>query len=435
MVVATFKAMLATIGNANLPLALFHDSVALSKPPHELLPFLLESASADSLIPEGFAVAPNASVAELRASQEHNKAFERMVAFIEATSMPAITLPSDLTPTNNPVDWRSARVVLDLTCIVRDTISVAAILHTKLLMPASASQSIAEDQLFTTIVWAFKFFGDLLADMEDLLSSAGAIGVETTGVKLKTPIAIVRSWRALMVIYRNKVNEVILSLFVQVLANYTQKCRDATPTWTACFDGDKFMPQMGKKVMAGRMSQIVASHNKLHSLMLRLNDAARTIALQPRLQDHETTCESVAIAFTTMAAASTAGTVALGIDILQLSDNASGSQKARAFIEKHKNSTTAAPIPDDFWSELMAMSSLAAADDLPDDAASTIAPSRMASAAAPAPSAASSSRAPSSVASSSAPGAPGAHPPRKAKQELGTSSRSVRPIGLQRMRQ
>lgn len=125
--------------------------------------------------------------------------------------------------------------------------------------------------------------------------------------------------------------------------------------------------------MCGRMANIVKAHNSLHSLMVQLNEGAKVISLHPRLQDHESSAEAVAVALTTMSAASTAGIMALGADVLQLSNTAAGSEKAAAFVAKHKGTAAAKPIPDDFWSELVAMGSLAGGDAAPNSVAHTLA--------------------------------------------------------------
>lgn len=103
-----------------------------------------------------------------------------------------------------------------------------------------------------------------------------------------------------------------------------------------------------RKLMRDKQADLVRNHNNVHDMLGRMCVAAELLDVQPRLQVHELTNQSIAIAMNTLAKTATASVIAAGVLSLErFRADPHGAAKAADFVAKHRQKHPS--VPNAFW--------------------------------------------------------------------------------------
>lgn len=352
------KASLELVASARVALTIYHPEVVEDKPIAELMPFLLGCDIPGIVIFQDLEVSEYTTPSAFGSQFPHAMALDNLTKFAEATSLEQIVLPPALAD-HDAIPWTSASVILGIVCIVRDLISAAAYIHENLIMPAADSHKVNLKLLFSEVPQCLRIMAETLGELDTILMGPAAMSIEKSGIVLCNPLALIREWKKTMCIDRKRMLDNMLEELMHALSSSVARCTEVTPSWSAIFGNGDFNQALAARLMTSKLEPIVEAHNKLHHMLSQLNSIAKVLEVQPRLQDHPLTSETVAISLATMANSSTAAIVCLGCEVLRHQGDPSGSAKAEQFLTEHRSREPARPLPDVFWSEFEAMSSLA----------------------------------------------------------------------------
>lgn len=342
-----------------------HESIIKEKPVSDILPFLVVSTHSGPVSLEK-PVAFDGTVADKQIIREfsHNLSFQRLTEFVGASMVAEVQLVELCVRGASKTGMPSplAMLALEVGCIQKDIGMVANILHQEMLMPVSMDMLPSTKSIFGHITFSLAALKDMLMQMDVLLESKIAVAIEASGVQLEPSIGLLRQWRSLMSLFAGRCQTCILEASAQILSKETIKCKETVPAWQACVVDGVLNVALGSKLVAGKLKPVIDMHNSLHQVLTCMSTMATALAISPRLQDHEATCESIALALDCLLRASQGAVVIRGFQVLlDCQTDPKGPQKARAFrdenkVEKNKD------IPSAFWDEF-------------DIVASTVAPS------------------------------------------------------------
>lgn len=103
------------------------------------------------------------------------------------------------------------------------------------------------------------------------------------------------------------------------LEKTTTRCKSKIPAWTACFDDNgKLLERIAWKLLTPTvLAGLTAGDNEIHNMLSGMNRAAKALEVTPRLQEHESTLDSIMSSMATLKQASVASVVALGLDLVK----------------------------------------------------------------------------------------------------------------------
>lgn len=316
-----------------------------------------------AFLPSDFGFDEGTSAQDAREVWRHHQLKNNFCSFFEAGDFDGVSLQTDLIPSEQVSKTaKDLKFVCELVCAARDVALCASGLHKYLLVPCGHRSPISEETLFGNVTILVKLLGSFLADLDALVMSGAACEMEASGLPLALSVGMAREWQKIMRWVNARILSTMLDRFVELLNTAAAACRAATPPFEALFSGNTFNSSMGQKMMKGKLATIVESHNKTHSILTKLNFAARQLSITPRLQDNDQTAEPIAVALNAMGTSSIAAVVAMGLEVMEVASTPGGATKALEFLRAHKIPKNTLRIPDCFWGELEAVGSLSGAE-------------------------------------------------------------------------
>lgn len=350
------------IGKVAVPIVIVHDSVLSMKAPLEILPALVRDYTELIYLPaQPIVIDAQTNFSMLRDSFSHSADLRGIERFVEAAGCKSIAMAADFADGMCSVPSEVALLTLRMSCTVRDIVVFGSMVHVKLLTPIACELNIAEPELFNEMPFILHFLAECLGNLDEDAMSPTAMLAESMSFPLKPMPALVRQWRQLMAMFNKSALDALLAQFVHVLEAATDRCRQATPAWEACFPNGVMQLSMLERMLSGKFASIVKGHDHLHTTLKKMSDAGRLLQVTPKLQDNDATSQSIAIALNSMSAASIAATVAMGLDVLNFASHPSGGQKAADFLDKYRHAKGSDIIPKSFWNEIENLGSLAPA--------------------------------------------------------------------------
>lgn len=293
----------------------------------------------------------------------HNRCYKLLGWFAGRTEISIIYIPGVTKlgvsgVKNESLSRHEALFVLKGMCISRNIACVASVIHFNYLVPA-ALPSFDEKTVdlfgrFSSLVGLLLGF---MADLDEHLNLQEAMKVEQAGWCLPVPIMMVREWAKSMSAFAGFCMQHFLICCRLRLECKIATCRMTLPSWEACFNSEgQYNEDMGAKVLLGKVTTIVASHNDVHTTMSAMSNASRQFQISPPLALHETPAECIAVAKTVLSSATTASVICHGAELLQKHKHHPMCHKiAKEFLHKHQNKNL--PVPASFWHEFETMAS------------------------------------------------------------------------------
>lgn len=348
---------LELVASARFALTIYHPEVVEDKPIAEMMPFLLGCDIPGIVIFQDLEVSEYTTPSAFGSQFPHAMALGNLTKFAEATSLERIVLPPALAD-HGAIPWTSASVILGIVCLVRDLISAAAYIHENLIMPAADSHNVNLKLLFSEVPQCLRIMAETLGELSYSHGPRRDVHREVRH-RVVQPLGVDQGVEETMCIVRKRMLDNMLEELMHSLSSSVARRTEVTPSWSAIFGNGDFNQALAARLMTSKLEPIVEAHNKLRHMLSQLNSIAKVLEVQPRLQDHPLTSETVAISLATTANSSTAAIVCLGSEVLRHQGDPSGSAKAEQFLTEHRSREATRPLPDVFWAEFEAMSSLA----------------------------------------------------------------------------
>lgn len=192
----------------------------------------------------------------------------------------------------------------------------------------------------------------MISKLEGCVNSSAAVEVEKQGWRFAVPLATLCEWVRLVGIFGDRMMCKWLNEVSQCLLTEAAKAGGDIPAWTACFEEGRILEPLAASMLDGRLGGIVASHNRLHTLMSALGGAAGRLSVVPRLQDNPVTIQSVRVAFEVIQRASKASAAVWATEvILKFQHDSTGTEAARGWLQRHKKQDHQ-DLPGILWTEL-----------------------------------------------------------------------------------
>lgn len=348
---ASFKAIFDGVPT----FAFVHESVLKECEADRLLPMLILAPKLDALLVQDFHP-QGEEVNDLKVFEglAHNLAYASVSEFTSVLNIDEVKVDFASHPepsmANMPLD--KALFVSEVICMARDVASLAAHLHYGLASISIDKGGITNDQLVDKVVHEQMCFQKMLAKLEGMVNASAAVEVEKQGWRLAWPLANLREWVRLLGLYGGRMSHKWLGEVSSCLLSEASKSSGDILAWTACFEDGRILEPLAKSMLDGRLAGIVASHNKLHTLMARLGGAAGRLAIVPRLQDNQVTIQAVRVAFEVIRRASKASAVAWATEVIfKFQHDATGTEAARGWLLRHKKQDHE-DLPQMLWAEL-----------------------------------------------------------------------------------
>ena len=253
--------------------------------------------------------------------------------------LPGATHPDECTA-GKGIGLDDALMLLKLQCVARDLSCVAARLQTILLDPVAAKACLSHDTMLTSSVHNLALLQAFLSELDQLVDGETALDFERQGWHLPCSVDSLRSWTKLMAIFSGRCQAELLRQWASALAAVTADCKASVPSWRAAFDKDcKLLESLALQVFSGKHAAIVSGHNRVHTFLATMNEAAKLLAISPRLKDNDATRNEIALALEEMSQASLANVVCLALDLVgKFKDDSSGAKSAQEFLANHSRS-------------------------------------------------------------------------------------------------
>ncbi len=102
-------------------------------------------------------------------------------------------------------------------------------------------------------------------------------------------------------------------------------------------DQKKWNQQLADKILIDKAPLLVKHHNEVHQVMAKMNGVASSLSVDVRLQDHELTATSIAVALSFLSQCSPVVVLCMGAELLaESATDPQGPQKALNFLQTHK---------------------------------------------------------------------------------------------------
>lgn len=344
----------------------------------KMFPLLVPAPPLDKLLP------PVPSALEEDTNNQNtdylsqNRALKMLLTFAERVGFLDIVIPGvhfPDKPGDQPLPLDLASFVLSTICVSIDCSIFAAILHQHLLKPMCDSEDsdtcVVPADPFGSLTDALLALNTRLVSLDSLARPPKAGDFEKAGYQSTfIQIMTIANWVTSMSAYAKRAENFLLNSWAELLRSAIKQTREVCPSWDAAFENSEFQASLAQKILAGKVANFVNAHNRLHSMLTKATSCATNLEIQPRLAEHECTCEVVAVASSTLGSMKTGAMSSQGVDILaNFKSHPDGSEYARLFIEKHKAAATST-VPPSFWHQF---ESLAAHASLSDPIVNTIA--------------------------------------------------------------
>ena len=308
----------SAIFGARVEVSMVHSSVLAMKTATELFALLIVSPTSGELMPSKPLQLSGVLDDDVHVldSFHHNQGLETFERFAEAVGLQQVAMKECFAGDGREMPIAGAKVLLKMACSIRDVATVAAVLQERLLKPSAMKAALSKETLFGECVSCIQLLNFLLSLLDGLVMSTDALHIEHEGWKLQTSVAMAREWRSLMAMFSSKCQQTLLLEFRSLVSASAEVCKTATPAWMACFKDESYNQQLAMTMLKGKLKRIVDAHNLLHQVLVQLNSAAKSLAITPRLQDHELTAEPIAVALKMMQDANLASVVCMGVDVL-----------------------------------------------------------------------------------------------------------------------
>lgn len=318
-----------------------------------LLPMFLSSPP-----PEILAVAPDA-MPDLETDSEKffSKAPQHILLSnleVVATSLDIDTLlvPGLRKPgckVDGPVASERALIYLKVVSCVKDVAAIASVLHMKLCVPLASQENLPEELVVTELPHWLAHLGHALSVLDTVLVSAEVASMESEGWVHMLPYAVARSFKLLVAHFRGRCIRALLDLWSNLLDGFASKTVAVCPQLGVCINDNSMDEPLAQKLVAGKLSDVVKSHNYLHQQLQRLTSSANRMSLAPRLQEHPQTTAAVSIALHALGLAKSSSTIARGLQLLaQVRHQQDRPQQMKKFLS-HFPEEERGGVPQGFW--------------------------------------------------------------------------------------
>lgn len=351
---------IAEVMKHRVEVGVVHESVLVSAPADKVLGYLIKSPAIADFSNEDLVMFDFPKDADVFPSTSYQTARKFFNEFVEVTEMYQVNIPGVSHPDSfdQKMPIELASFYLEVVCIVRQVSVVASGLHEQHMVPPIGR--VEQERIYGDLAFRLRLFQILVSQLDLAINSEKALLLERLGWQLPQPLPSLRDWAKAMSRFAGKCQTQWLLRVSKVLKAQSEACSAAIPSWSACFENGRFLEEVARRVLAGRLAGVVTTHNALHSLMGKLGASASELSIAPRLQDNELSLESVRISFDVMARASQASIVCCATDIiLRFQLDSTGSASAKQFLSKYKHEEHNM-LPPVLWSECEAIASHAA---------------------------------------------------------------------------
>lgn len=201
------------------------------------------------------------------ATQPHDNACAHLLNFLTAASFDQWDFKSALFEAlAGSVGCSFARFVLKLVVAVRDACILAGTFQKLILAPLAEQPLEHPEANLGFATGLLRLLGISIGEVDALATTQKAIDIESSGITILYPLAVVREWLGNMRYFVANSVKVVMGEFMVLLRGATAACQAATPTWTACFNEAEFNIVMAKKMPTGKLGRrrLVASARPLH---------------------------------------------------------------------------------------------------------------------------------------------------------------------------
>lgn len=290
----------------------------------------------------------------------HNKVLSSLVSFVEAiglSEIPTTMMRRCMETEGEAQPAQHALHILTLDALLQTTASLGASIHTVLFGPPERKDPPSLQAQTETVPTLCHLLGEKLQDLDKMLHTPLMAEIEAEGWHLPHPISLAKLWQNSMAKFRLKCVMYTLGLWAKDLDSLAVQSKASCPDWQVCMRSDgTWNDHLAAGMLKGKSKIIAKTHNVLYDRLALLSNAAATMSVSPRLQDHEVTSQSIAVALHNMEHLKNSSVVAEGTQLLiTYRDHHLAHKKATEFIARC--SPSAHPgIPAAFWSqfELMA---------------------------------------------------------------------------------
>lgn len=293
-------------------------------------------------------------------------AFKDLRAFAGAVDLKEVAIP-DVTKASadaSTLTMQQATLLFDLVVLVRRIAKALANLHKFLFLRLAGGSEFGADETFGFITFLLRLLQHWLSVLDESIESNEVVELEKAMVPLPSSIGVIREWKKLVSKLAGRGLVALLGLFSNQASKDTGACRASCPSWMACFPEGMYNSTLADKVLRNKLGPLIKNHTQLHTTLRRMSDAARLLDVQPRLQEHDLTSESIAVALSTLSECSVAAAVITGHDILSSTHDSTTKQRASTFLAKHRVPKNA-DIPEAFWEEFEHLAECAAGGPAP----------------------------------------------------------------------
>ena len=299
------------------------------------------------------------------------RTFQHFMKYVEVAKPATMRLPQHLfrsgatVPEGGATECSSehAVTIFKLLCLVRAVAMAAKAANDAVFARLKSVDTMEFGAAITHIL----FLQHTVTELEKAVVDPAALDAERMPLPLAVPINSIRQWTANMGVFGGVLQKQFLLCVQGLIDEACSRGAAARPPWDAAITAEGFDYPLAKAITQGKSSKVVQLHNMLHRVLSKVGDASQQIGLSPRLQDHELTRESVAVAKNTMAKLAQDAVVIDGVQLIGMATHhANGSSLAKDFLKQHdvaKNNS----IPQPFWTELKAIASDAATRLAPAD--------------------------------------------------------------------
>jgi len=345
------------IMSCTVKLASVHEKVLKDASSSKVFPMLIVSPTAKDLSGSSLDSLQGAKFqASAMREWAHNSHFAALEEFVCASGYEEVTIDGVFKHGDGStvIGSADALTLLESQCLVLDVAMLAAAIHVGLLVKEESKAKVSQASLFDTVAPLISLFNAAIVRLDKHNDTPKVLHFEQEGWVCDMPMSSMRQWTACMGLFGGKVHEAMLHQFVEGLTAATEQSQAACPSWEACVEGGDLKLQVAKKIVAGKLNKLVGLHNSLHQLLVQQNVAAKAMQVSPKLQEHEITSGSVAIALAALARSSQGSVFIQGIDLLLTGANdPKGSEHARSFLKKHRDDPNKnTDLPQSFWKEL-----------------------------------------------------------------------------------
>ncbi|CAK0819050.1 unnamed protein product [Prorocentrum cordatum] len=313
----------------------------------------------------------------------HNRALEHLRCFIRAVMLTEIDVPGMFYST---VDAPEPSIdlcmfAMELKCAVADVVAVISSAEVAIGRKARSKdkQFMSQGYLCGTATFILQILHGARQKLDSMANDPRAMEFEKTGWQLRESIHTMRHWCLLAARVSGRYESMLLLGMAEVLTNEGQATAKVTPTWTACFVDDVFNETMAMAMLKNKLDVVINRHNSLHTCIKAFSTSAAVLSINPRVQDHPTTSESVNVALQLLKDAAEASVVIRGVDLLTAyRHRPEGPTKATKFLTE--NECRYPKVPQCFWQLFKDLQAHALpAQPLPAQAGEALAPGASAS--------------------------------------------------------